>query len=428
MESLDRSLRHYSLSEADFGNRLATVLSSSHPLQSQENLFGRSQQLTNIRKALFQHGRHILIHGLRGVGKSSLAQTAAFQLSEGIDPIIIGCEPTSTFVSTMREILAEACGRDPKFKSKIVETSAGFSKFGISLGTKITVQSGENREPVSINDCVRLFEFYAKEVSGRPIIVIDEFDQIGDITEQAQFANFVKQVSDRHIPVRFIFCGIGESVQALLAGHASLDRYFHTESLGQLPWEARFEIVQNAADKLDITVDNTTEIRIARVSDGFPYYVHFLTEKLFWKVWEAQNSGIVTHQLFEAAMNDSANSMDMRLRGPYQLATEKYTKDSEFVLWAAADGHELRKRSTDIFESYLRIVDTLKQPRVDRPKFNQRMARLKEVKNGAILSGTRAGWYEFSEKMIRGYVRLRAEQNGVLLEADHPSAPRRISK
>jgi MoxR-like ATPase len=72
------------------------VLSPSRPLQSEEFLRGRHDQLVEIKKALYQPGRHILIHGLRGVGKSSLAQTAAFSLAQGGDPIIIGCDRHST--------------------------------------------------------------------------------------------------------------------------------------------------------------------------------------------------------------------------------------------------------------------------------------------------------------------------------------------
>jgi hypothetical protein len=41
-------------------------------------------------------------------------------------------------------------------------------------------------------------------------------------------------------------------------------------------------------------------------------------------------------------------------------------------------------------------------------------------------SSIRQGWYEFTEKMIRGYVRLKAEQANIILEVDHPALKRRI--
>jgi uncharacterized protein len=78
--------------EHDFGALLGRVLSPSQPLTSEECLRGREDQLSGIKRALYQSGRHVLIHGLRGVGKSSLAQTAAYSLSLGADPIILGCD------------------------------------------------------------------------------------------------------------------------------------------------------------------------------------------------------------------------------------------------------------------------------------------------------------------------------------------------
>ncbi len=404
---------------------LGRVLSPSQPLHSEEFLRGREEQLNGIKRALYQSGRHVLIHGLRGVGKSSLAQTAAYGLSVGADPIIVACDGKSTFSSIVREIFDEAVNKNPAVEKKVKEYGGGFARFGFNLGGKVTTHETSAIEPGSVNEAVRFIQFLCESYTEKPVIVIDEFDQITNKEDQEAFTNFVKQVSDKHVPARFIFCGIGESVDAMMAAHGSADRYFHTVGLGQLPWEARFEIVTGAADALGVEIDDTTIYRIARISDGFPHYVHFVSEMLFWRVYAAQNEGRVTGELFEAAMSDAASSMDMKLRGPYETATQKYRNDYESVLWAAADGHELKRRSTDIYESYQRIMRDRPEEALDRDKFNQRINSLKQPSHASILSGTRQGWYEFTEKMIRGYVRLRAEQQGVLLEVDHPAVKSR---
>ena len=269
--------------------------------------------------------------------------------------------------------------------------------------------------------------FLSENTENRLVIVVDEFDLIECRQEQIVFTNFLKQVSDQHVSATFIVCGIGESVEALMEAHGSADRYFHTEGLGQLPWEARYEIVENAAQALGIKIDKDTVIRIARISDGFPHYVHLISEKLFWRVFEAKNDGVVVPELFELAMSDASEAMDMKLRRPYEDATQKYRNDYESVLWAVADGHELRRRSADIFVSYERIMKPRKEQALDRSKFNQRINRLKKENHAKILTGTRQGWYEFTETMIRGYVRLRAEQEGVNLEIDHPAVAKHLS-
>jgi len=40
--------------------------------------------------------------------------------------------------------------------------------------------------------------------------------------------------------------------------------------------------------------------------------------------------------------------------------------------------------------------------------FNNRLNPLKEKAHGEVLIGTRQGWYEFNEPMLRGLCRLRA--------------------
>lgn len=236
----------------------------------------------------------MLIHGLRGVGKSSLAQTAAYGMSTGgMDPIVIACDRNATFGSVMRDMFDEAVS-NPRIATTVSEKGFSFNKLGISLGDKSVTHEGRTTEPGSVNEAVRLAKFLCEHYTEAPIIVVDEFDQMESKEEQEHFANFVKQVSDKHVPARFIFCGIGESVDALMAAHGSADRYFHTVGLGQLPWEARYEIVNGAADRLGIETEENTVIRIARISDGFPHYVHFVSEKLFWRVYEADNNGRVT--------------------------------------------------------------------------------------------------------------------------------------
>ncbi len=426
MPSQVRSLRPVlTQQEHDFGVLLGRVLSASRPLQSEEFLRGREEQLRGIKQALYQSGRHVLIYGFRGVGKSSLAQTTAYALSSQIDPIIVGCDDRSTFGGVIRDIFNEATRTNPTIERTVRERGLSFEQFGIGASARTSTESGPVSTPGSVNEAVRLMQFLCEQLRASPVIVVDEFDQIKDVAEQVNFTNFIKQISDRHVPAKFIFCGIGESVDAIMSAHGSADRYFHTVELGRLPWEARFEIVSTAAESLGIEIDDNTIYRIARISDGFPHYVHFISEKLFWRVFTASNEGKATGELFELAMADAAGGMEMRLRGPYETATQKYSNEYAWVLWAAADGHELRRRSADIYDSYRRIVASRNVEALDRERFNQRINSLKKEAHACILTGNRQGWYEFTEKVVRGYVRLRAEQENVILEVDHPAARRR---
>jgi hypothetical protein len=409
------------LDEPSFGAEMHRVLSPSNAIQTPELLRGRAKQLDEIRRALYSPGRQIFVYGHRGVGKTSVAQTAAFQKHPADSfPIIVGCAPGSTCFSVVRDIAKEAFPADPRLVRTTKQRSFKFSFKGTGTDRKSSEEQKTFRLPESLNDAVRLIEYIAQKHSKNPVIVIDEFDQIRDKEQQNMFANLVKQVADKRIGVSIIFCGIGASLDDLFSAHLSAHRYFHPVGLERLPYDARFEIIEAAAGHLGISIDNTTRYRIAMISDGFPYYVHLICEKLFWRVYFAKNQGFVNGDLFEQALIDAAEALEPEIKKPYDKATKKYTNVREPILWALADGDELQRPSRDVWQSYLRIMSDLKQEPLDRTKFNGHMNNLKKSGSGSVFTATRAGWYEYTEKVVRGYARLKALQKGIILEREHP--------
>lgn len=421
------------LDEPTFASELHAVLSPSVAIRTPELLRGRDQQLTAVREALYSPGRQAFVFGFRGVGKTSLAQTAAYQLqSSDKEPIFISCTPDSTCFGLVRDIARKAFPNDPRTKSTT-------QKSGLSGGPKWASASNSTSEtnerferPDSLNGAIDILGYVAKNHSKTPVVVIDEFDQISDKNEQNLFANLVKQLADQGVSLKIIFCGVAEAIDQLIDSHLSAPRYFHPVSLERLPYDARNEIIIGAADHLNISIDKTTMFRIGMVSDGFPHYVHLICEKLYWRVYRDQNQGVVNGDLFEHALVDAASALQPELKKPYEKATRKYSDVREPLLWAAADGDELQRPSRDIWASYLRIVEDLerigrlKEPALDRRRFNSLMNSLKTTSSGCILKGTRSGWYEYSEKVVRGYARLRAMQMGVILEREHPMQRRRF--
>ncbi len=310
-------------------------------------------------------------------------------------------------------------------------------KLGLSANIKgVLTGAAESRRaeelgkiiaPKTVNEAVSLVKNLVGVHSEKPIILIDEFDKVTAKDEQEHFADFIKQVSDQHVPVHFIFCGIGDTIDGLMKAHKSVNRYLHPVKLERLDWDPRIEIVENAAKALGIEIDRTTTLRICKISDGFPHYIHLLAEKLFWIVFEEKSSGKVQPSQFEAALHKASDALDPELKIPYEKATKKYNDNYEEVLFAVADKHELQRPSKDIFASYLRIAGQLQKEPLSRKNFNGCLNRLKSPAHAEMLIATRSGWYEFREKMLRGYARLRAEQKGIELEVDHPAQATKFS-
>jgi len=402
---------------------LQKMLSPTTPIRSPEFLRGRDQILEVIRRAFLQPGRHVFIHGDRGVGKTSLAQTAALEhQSADAPPIILGCNNASTFYQVARNLVEKLAPSDPTISKVSRSTKIGAGWRGIlSADVQQTVEKGGIPDLKSIDDVISIIGFLANKHSDRPVIVIDEFERINAGAERMLFADFIKQVGDQSVPIKLIFCGIGSSLSDLLDAHHSCYRYLTAIQLERLKPQPCLEIIQGASDALGLVVEDTSRYRIAQISDGFPHFVHLLTEKLLWQVFE--DPAVIAQTLprhYTAAVAAAVIDIEPHLKAMYENATLKYKADYEVVLWAVADHHSLKRRSIDIFGSYKRITQAMGETPLDRDKFNQRINTLKRATHASILKANRQGWYEFSEAVVRGYVRLRAEARGVELGNDHP--------
>ena len=191
---------------------LAQILHSFlSPAQSQQRVSPRDTQVREIEEALEAPGRTIFLYGDRAPG-NTLAQTFAAYGLPGDDPVPKGCGSSSTF----------------------------------------TVKAGHHRNDHRNEDIV---------------LVIDEFDEITSEAERTRFADFIRQIGDRNLPLRFVLCGVSESVKKLLGAHESC---YSTADFAWPSPDAKFEVVDTTRQGL---------------SHSSPRYVHVVSERLFWEMF-----------------------------------------------------------------------------------------------------------------------------------------------
>lgn len=409
------------LTKFEFGTKLSTLVSPARPIQSIEHLNGRTIELDRIEKALFAQGRHIFIYGDRGVGKSSLAAAAANQCqSSDATYIDVSCSPDSTLKSTVINIAYKAINASRVRKTKnITNTSIEFKFFKIGSTLEITLQD-LNAEIHTLSDAVDILNEVSLIHSDRPVIVLDEFDRISDPAQRNLFADLVKQLGDKKINITFIFTGVGSSLDDLLGAHPSAIRQFETIELKKLSWTARWNIALQAVNAFDLELEQNICTRIAAVSDGYPYYVHLITEKLLWRIFE--DSDVITNiswDHYHSALNDAIESISAELSRPYEMAVSQRKEEFEEILWATADSEYLDRNLRDMFGSYSYIM----KKRTGRDVLNYEeftviVRKLKSKTCGEILIPSkfdRRGWVSFKENVLRGYVRMQAESQGVEL-------------
>jgi hypothetical protein len=414
------------LSQDEFGDLLRQHVRPSNPIDSYEHLVGRSRQRELIEEALTLPGRHIFIYGDRGAGKTSLALTAAHQHnpSSGAPPYV-ACGSTTTFASIVGDIVTQLIGRS---RLTAIESSGQIS--ASALGASANVSSKETERALQLGDLnsvAGLLIEAANRREGRTIVVVDEFENLPDTADRHLFAELVKQLSDRQMPLAFIFCGIGSSLDDLLKGHNSAHRYLQEVPLPTPPlnFSGVWEIVDGAAGAFGLNVDGDSRLRIAQVSDGFPHYVHLICEKLFWLAYRDDDViSELTPDHYILAVRNALMGVEARLRNIYDQAVKKHMDEYQEVLWAIADHFELERNSRTVYSnSYERIMADLGRTPLPYDRFSSHITSLKSARHGAIICSARKGWVRFSENLVRGYVRLKAESQGVRLAMEHEPSP-----
>ena len=213
-----------SFDQAEFERVLNEHVKPSSPIESFELLYDRDRQLQAIEEALASPGRHVFVYGDRGAGKTSLARTAAFKHHPSrSEPAYSACGKKTSFSTIVRDIASQLEGRSALKESQRA-TSVTVGAQYLRASHEVT-QTERDLAELDLNAATAAIREAAETRGGRSIVVIDEFEALPTTEDRHLFAELVKQLSDRGVPVALIFCGIGRSLDDLLHGHNSAHRY-----------------------------------------------------------------------------------------------------------------------------------------------------------------------------------------------------------
>lgn len=412
--------------EEQFRAVIRETFTPSEEVKTPERLFGRTKNLTAIDRALNSPGRQIFIYGDRGVGKTSLARTAAqlHNVSDGA-PIYVPCGQATTFANAI-----QAVGNDTvSVKGRMERPATGRSVgLGVPALGNISYNAGTPGSvaipaPSTITEALDIIRYVATKRQGRLIVVIDEMERIETTAERDKFAEFIKNIPTIEQDVRFIFCGIASDVTELLNSHPSAGRILETVQLEKLRHDDLWRIILSACEKLQVGIDRNMLIRISQISDGFPHFVHLIGDTMFWSVYDDESSiERIQHHHYRAGIKGALERSEALLRVQYDKATKKTknTDDYEEVLWAMADTTSDRRQLQEIYDSSYTRIMSRRVGRTALPKevFNQRLLALRKESHGRIIVGHGSGWFSFRENIMRGYVRLSAEEQHVVLGSE----------
>ena len=406
---------------------LARHLTPSDVISDPDRLIGRERKLEQIRRALVSPGRHVFIYGERGVGKTSLAMTAGNANSVSEENFIyVPCgEKTSLF-----EVIQIIGNSAVDLKQRVAASGGGWSAGGgVSFpgiaGVNANFKQAEQTAvalPTSWAEVYDILRFVRSKRRGQIIIAIDEFDRVKN-EEKTEFAELLKNVGTQVEDVRFVFCGIGANVNEILGEHLSVGRMFEPVEIEKLHHNMLWKIIVDASEPLQVQIDQGILLRIGIISDGFPHFVHLIGQCLIYAMLDDEAEVSRCQRIhFETALKEALQKTEPSLKRIYSMATEKAKKQTEYeeTLWALADRTETKRKLDDIEISYQRIANARNRfgsghELMDRLKLNQRLHTLRKDNHANIVVGHGSGFFSFREGVVRGYVRLMAENNGVEL-------------
>jgi Cdc6-like AAA superfamily ATPase len=254
----------------EYDRRRALILrafSPAAPITNHELFAGRSVEMTRVMDVAAQPGRHAAIYGERGVGKTSLARVMSQVLEGQYFPLYYTCSTADTFGSIWAGVLDEA---------KLVSLRL---KAGFVSGYEDIVQSAaellESDDPKP-ND-VRL-ALKALASSKPAIIFIDEFDRIHTPNTRRLFADLLKIISDQAIPATVVLVGVGDTIDELIAEHASIQRSLVQIHMPRMNDDELAKIVRTGVEAAGMQVERVFIRDVTTLSQGLPHYTHLLAQ------------------------------------------------------------------------------------------------------------------------------------------------------
>lgn len=411
-------------------DNVSKFLSPSKPINSEEFLQGRFKELEKIDEILSFGGRSAFIIGDRGVGKTSLAQTAAIIHSHAkYDFVYTACDPKpfGTFGKITKDLLIRLAQLTSIHAKDSVETK---SSMALVLSSNPSVRftrewskkaAQEIPEPEGAADVIRYLKGFG-EILKRPLcVILDELENIDAEECKANLAHLIKQIGDQEIPFKFIFSGIAGTPAKLIGIHESTSRYYGAISLEPLKAQHIIDIIQKAAKHFKIEIPEAQLFRIYTISCGFPHYPHLIGSKLLINLLKNEKSYSDT-KAFKKALKDAVEDSHPYLIEKYNDATMRKNEIVKHILWSIASHRDIDQNTSYIFDRYTQLK--IKYPniisQISKNQLSAYLSRLTKDDYSCILTRSVEGkpYYKFSDPLMRGFIRLKAATENIDLGND----------
>lgn len=385
------------------------------PVQLVEFFQGRLPIINQVAQELDTPGRHVILYGDRGVGKTSLAGLIPFLVRR--EPfVLVRCSAGSSFDTVFAEILGELgveyVPGDISI-STLKQSSVGISKV-ISVGKKKSRGSTVEMQPVG-GQFVITPQFVATTLDqSGALVIIDEYDRFSDPKTNTAVADVIKHLSDGYSKSKVLVVGVATSVGELIGSHASIGRCLAEVHLPRMNKEELDRILEVGFQRLGVEYPKRVANRVVDLSDGYPHFTHLmglkLCEVMAERCSEQDDQALqVLESDYPEALKRSLNGSEESLRSAYREATVTTKRKTELFRqtldgMAISDDHEVQVN--DLVDNVNQIYNiNCKQQTIA-----YHLGELVRDGRGCVLVKPREGYYKFKDPKMRAFVRMSLEQ------------------
>jgi hypothetical protein len=382
-------------------NEITEAFTPGAPIRLLDMLAGRKEQIYKLVDVVHQQGKHGIIFGERGVGKTSLANTFALGLNSKTKKLLlikINADPNDSYASLWKKIfkrLSYTCDQN-----------------GVTVIRHISDDYAGDITPDDVQ--IELSVFSQNSI---PIIIIDEFDRVENSTVNLLMADTIKALADYAVNCTLLIIGVAEDISKLISSHESVSRQLVQIKMPRMHRDELVKIITDRLIPMQMTIDEDVLWGIPFLSSGLPYFTHLLGMHCGRAAIKDCRMRIEKKD-FNIGMSNALKEVDQTLTERYNAAIiSKRPKETLFesvlLACALAEPDELGRFQQKSIESPLALITKGKNYKSTTYAFH--MNEFCGEKRGQILeicSEESNPRYRFKDPMMQPYVILKGLEGG----------------
>lgn len=383
--------------------RVGSVFSPSAPIDRLALFAGRIKQVRSISEAIATRGRHAIMYGDRGVGKTSLATVLndVYSDTDGIRIAKINCVENDNFENVWKKMFEKI--------SIAVEYPATAGQARPETTEHTLDQFIPETGHFGPGEVRRLCE-YVCQGDFSAVLVFDEFDRL-DGEDRSLFADTIKDLSDNSIDTTLVLVGVANDVLDLIREHSSIDRCLVQIHMPLMRPDELRQIIDKSLGSVGMTIDNDAAELIVLLSQGLPNYTHLIGQESAYRAVDDGRTNVTLNDV-NGGIQEALQKTQQTVKSDYHKASQGQRKGTLYpavlLACAMAQVDELGYFSSTDVRWPLREITS---EDYDIPNFSQHLNKLStDTSRGPVLEKrgtTRRFRFRFRNPLLRPYIIMK---------------------